>query len=136
MNCLCSRTRQAARLLSRNFEDHLRLAGLTPAQFELLSNIHFRPNKSQTELAELLHTDQTTLSRNLRLLSQRKWIRATRSKLDRRLSGYQLTELGERVWADGQVHWKQADRQIRAALGDDWETAVAMIDRIIAAASK
>jgi len=135
MTCLCASTRQAARLLSRNFEDHLRLAGLTPAQYELLSHIHFRPNKSQTELAELLNTDQTTLSRNLRLLSQRKWVAATRSKLDRRLSGYQLTALGERVWADGQVHWKQADRQIRAALGDDWETAVAMIDRIIAAAS-
>ena len=130
MNCLCLNTRHAARALTRMYEDHLRPCNLTPPQFGLLSVLAERPGLSQQELADRLDLDQTTLSRNLRLLITNKWIKGIRSKEDRRLTCYSVTPDGLEVRQTAAPHWNRAQQHMREALGADWETAFAILRRL------
>ena len=68
MRCYCAATRQVARRLTRFYEAELRSVGMSATQFELMANLRGRPRVSQSELAVALDVDQTTLSRNLKLL--------------------------------------------------------------------
>jgi DNA-binding MarR family transcriptional regulator len=135
MDCLCLNTRRAARTLTRLYEEHLRPCNLTAAQFGLLSLLAARPNLSQQDLAETLDLDQTTLSRNLRLLVSNKWIKRTRSKEDRRQTLYTITPAGLELRSDALPHWNRAQQQMRASLGSDWETALAIVKRLSIVAS-
>jgi len=130
MNCLCLNTRHAARALTRMYEEHLRPCNLTPPQFGLLSVLAERPGLSQQELADMLDLDQTTLSRNLRLLIENKWIKGTRSKEDRRLTCYAVTPAGLEVRQTAAPHWNRAQQHMRDSLGADWETAFAVLRRL------
>jgi len=130
MDCLCLNTRHAARSLTRLYEEHLRPCNLTPAQFGLLSMLAQRPGLSQQVMADMLDLDQTTLSRNLRLMIANKWIAGTRSKEDRRQTCYAVTAEGLEVRRSAAVHWKRAQEHMREALGADWETAFAILRRL------
>jgi len=130
MDCLCLNTRHAARTLTRLYEEHLRPCNLTPPQFGLLSMLAERPGLSQQELTETLDLDQTTLSRNLRLLIANKWIAGTRSKNDRRQICYAVTAGGLKVRDVAVPHWKRAQQHMRKTLGEDWETAFAVLRQL------
>lgn len=130
MDCLCLNTRRAARTLTRLYEEHLHPCNLTPAQFGLLSVLAARPNLSQLDLAETVDLDQTTLSRNLQLLIDRKWIKREPSKEDRRQTLYAITLAGLKLRAEALPHWNRAQQQMRKRLGDDWETAFSILQRL------
>ena len=135
MNCLCLNTRQAARALTRLYEEYLRPCDLTPPQFGLLSALAECPGLSQQGLADMLDLDQTTLSRNLRLLIENKWIKGTRSKEDRRLTCYAVTPAGLEVRQTAAPHWNRAQQHMREALGTDWETAFSVLRRLSSVAA-
>jgi DNA-binding MarR family transcriptional regulator len=130
MKCLCSTTRRAARLLTVYYEDALRPANLTPSQFELLATLSARPDLAQTAIAEAIAVDQTTLSRNLKLLIGRKWVRRAASSADRRQSVYSLTPAGRRIWREALPSWRHAQDQIRESLGSDWLNVWATLERL------
>ena len=130
MTCLCLDTRRAARSLTRLYEDHLRPCNLTPAQFGLLSLLAAKPNLSQADLAEFLDLDQTTLSRNLRLLIANKWLKRSRSTMDRRQSLYTITPTGLELRRTALPNWNCAQQQMRENLGTDWETAFSILQRL------
>ncbi len=134
MDCLCLSTRHAARSLTRLYEEHLRPCNLTPPQFGLLSMLVERPGLSQQDLAEVLDLDQTTLSRNLKLLIANKWIAGKRSKEDRRQTCYAATPGGLDVQRHALPHWNRAQQHMRETLGGDWETAFAILRRLSGAA--
>ena len=116
--------------MTRLYEEYLRPCDLTPPQFGLLSALAECPGLSQQGLADMLDLDQTTLSRNLRLLIENKWIKGTRSKEDRRLTCYAVTPAGLEVRQTAAPHWNRAQQQMREALGADWETAFAVLQRL------
>jgi DNA-binding MarR family transcriptional regulator len=130
MNCLCLNTRHAARSLTRLYEDHLRPCNLTPPQFGLLSLLAAKPNLSQADLAESLDLDQTTLSRNLRLLVANKWLKRSRSAADRRQTLYTITPTGLELRRTALPHWQRAQQQMHERLGADWDTAFAILQRL------
>ncbi len=78
----------------------------------------------------MLDLDQTTLSRNLRLLTANKWIKGTRSKEDRRLTCYAVTPAGFEIRKAAAPHWNRAQQHMREVLGNDWETAFAVLRRL------
>ncbi len=133
MNCLCASTRRASRLLSRHYESCLRPANLTPAQFELMEALHRRPDQSQAALAAALELDQTTLSRNLKLLINRQWVQSASSSVDRRKACYSLTSTGEATWEAAFPHWQTAQAVLEQCLGPDWQAALQLMARIGAA---
>src|SRR5262245_46236143 len=67
-NCACARIRNAARVISRVYDDFLHDAGLKASQLAVLAAVDASELGSITELSQALLMDRTTLSRNLQPL--------------------------------------------------------------------
>jgi DNA-binding MarR family transcriptional regulator len=117
MRCYCAGARRVARQLTRLYEAELRPAGMNPAQFELMANLQGRPGANQVELAAAMDVDQTTLSRNLKVLMQRGWVVASASKKDARRAEYRLSAEGRRALGRAVLCWEQAMERVNAGLG-------------------
>ena len=126
--------RRAGRLLTRRYEEALRPAGVTSAQFELMITLRGVGASSQGELAGLLETDQTTLSRNLKLLLQRRWIETLEDGHDGRRRTYRPTMLGLSVLQEAQRCWRQAQEEMERRLGGPIAELWPALDRILSAA--
>ncbi len=130
MRCYCASARLAARRLTRLYEAELRHAGMNPPQFELMSWLQGRPRVSQTELAEMMDVDQTTLSRNLKLLIGQGWVISDVANNDRRRVEYRLSAEGQRALQRAMPHWQAATDRMRRALGVDAESIGAVLERL------
>lgn len=91
--CLGTRVRQAARVLSRIYDDALRPAGLHASQFSMLVGAARFGDRGATigALAEKLVMDRTTLTRNIAPLEKEGYLRVARSPTDARLKIVLLT---------------------------------------------
>jgi DNA-binding MarR family transcriptional regulator len=116
LRCYCATLRQLARRLTRVYEAELRQAGMTPAQFELLNHLHARPRSSQSTLAGAVDADQTTLSRNLKLLVEQGWVGVGVSAQDARVAEYSLSAAGRTALRRAMPHWRRAQARVEAAL--------------------
>jgi len=130
MRCYCAKTRQVARRLTRFYEAELRPAGLNPAQFELMANLQGRPGASQAELAVALDVDQTTLSRNLKLLVGQGWVGSGASAQDGRRVEYRLTAEGRKVYRKALPCWERAMTRVREGLGGEAEGVFDVLDSL------
>jgi len=124
------------RLLTRRYEEALRPAGVSSAQFELMMALRAAGASSQGTLAKLLETDQTTLSRNLKLLLQRRWIETLEDGRDGRRRTHRLTTPGLAVLEDAQRCWRQAQEAMERRLGTPIAELWPSLDRILSAARK
>jgi DNA-binding MarR family transcriptional regulator len=112
--CACATVRRASRLVTRRYDQHLREFGLEATQFALLSAVEAQPGKSQVALGAALGLEKATLSRNLRLMETKGWVRVER--------GVALTEEGRALMARAKTGWRQAHAELQGAMGnDDWE---------------
>lgn len=130
MKCYCASTRQVARLLTRHYTEHLRPAGLTPPQFELLGNLAARPGLSQSQFAGILNLDQTTLSRNLKSMIGQGWVKSTPSDKDSRAVIYAITSKGLATLRAAMPLWQNAQRGIETLLGPDQAAVWTVLDRL------
>ncbi len=134
--CLCATVRRAGRLLTRRYEEALRPVGVTSAQFELMVTLGAAGASSQRKLAGLLETDQTTLSRNMKLLLSRHWVETLEDGRDARQRMYRLTALGLEVLAEAQRCWRQAQEEMQRRLGAPMAELWPALDRILSASRK
>ncbi len=134
MKCFCASTRRAARILTQRYEEEFRSFDMSAAQFELLGTIVNRPNLGQSELAALLSIDQTTLSRNLKVLISRKWIERSTRLQDKRHASYKVSKAGHRVWDDALPKWRLSQERLQERLGEDWPSVLSAVERLISAA--
>src|SRR5438445_11148320 len=70
LDCTCFRIRGAARRVTQIYSRHLAPTGLKISQFSLLGFVAAEGPISIGRLSDLLATDRTTLTRNLRPLLQ------------------------------------------------------------------
>jgi len=91
---------------------------------------------SQGTLAKLLETDQTTLSRNLKLLLERRWIETLEDGRDGRRRTYRLASVGLAVLAEAEHCWRQAQEEMERRLGGPMAELWPVLDRILSAARK
>ena len=117
--CTAANLRRASRAVSQLYDAQLRDLGLTIAQFTLLQTLTLAGKVTQRRLGEILVLDSTTLSRTLRPLEQRGWIRR-RSGKDRRERQIELTEAGRSMFRAAIPHWSRAQRRVSARLGRRW----------------
>jgi DNA-binding MarR family transcriptional regulator len=134
MRCLCATVRRAGRLLTRRYEDALRPAGMTTSQFELMMTLKFAGPGNQTRLASLLETDQTTLSRNLKLLLKERWVETGKDARDARRRTYRLTPLGIAVLREAERCWRRAHEETERLLGAPISDLWPVLERILQAA--
>jgi DNA-binding MarR family transcriptional regulator len=72
--CLCALIRKAGRILTKHYDQYLKPSGLKTTQYSMLANIAGNQGITVTELANLLLMDQSTITRNLRVLRKLDYI--------------------------------------------------------------
>jgi DNA-binding MarR family transcriptional regulator len=117
--CLATRARQTARLISRIYDELLRPTGLQVSQFTMLVGAARFGERGAAigALAEKLVMDRTTLTRNLRPLEKGGYLRVARSPTDARVKVILLTKKGERALEQGLPVWQRAQALVRDKLG-------------------
>ncbi len=116
LDCTCFRIRGAARRVSQIYSKHLASAGLKISQFSLLGFVTAEGPVSIGRLSELLATDRTTLTRNLRPLLQSGLIERAPSG-DKRRRELLATPDGRALFKRALPLWAAAEQEVRTAMG-------------------
>ena len=129
--CAAANLRRAARAVTHLYDERLRVVGLTIAQFTLLQTLTLTGRTSQRRLGQILVLDSTTLTRTLRPLERRGWIRRRPGK-DRRERQIELTEAGRRLFRAAVPHWNRAQKRVSAQIGRRWNALMRELSAIAA----
>jgi DNA-binding MarR family transcriptional regulator len=116
LDCTCFRIRGAARRVSQIYSKHLASTGLKISQFSLLGFVTAEGPVSIGRLSDLLATDRTTLTRNLRPLLQGGLIERAPSG-DRRRHELLATQAGRALFKRALPLWAAAEQEVRLAMG-------------------
>lgn len=117
LRCTAAAIRGAARKVTQHYDDRLKPTGLRLSQFSVLRNVARRDGATITELAELLTMDRTTLTRNLRPLESAGLLRLETGG-DRRSRAVRITDAGRAMLDRSIPLWEQAERDLRARVGE------------------
>jgi MarR family transcriptional regulator, transcriptional regulator for hemolysin len=112
------RLNQAARTVSRAFDDALAQAGGTLPTWLILLNLTIRKPANQRELAEAVGVREATLTHHLNALDARGLITRTRDAGNRRIHVVELTEAGQAAFGRLQQAAIAFDARLRAGLAD------------------
>jgi DNA-binding MarR family transcriptional regulator len=116
LECTCFRMRGAARRVTQIYSQHLSTTGLKISQFSLLGFICAKGPVSIGQLSELLATDRTTLTRNLRPLLASAMVERAVSG-DRRRHELVATPAGRALFKRAIPLWANAEQEVRNAMG-------------------
>jgi DNA-binding MarR family transcriptional regulator len=124
-------------LVARLLEEELAPSRLTANDLGLLSAVGQAGRTTPTELSVLLGTPPTTLTRRIRALVQRRYIRRIANPDDGRSYQIELTRTGHRVWLSSltavQRTLARIDDELRVDV-DDLEEMLIELERALHAA--
>ena len=116
--CLCAILRKATRVITKRYDAFLSPSGLKITQYSMLMNITRNPGITTTELAKVMLMDQTTVTRNLKLLEKNAWISFQEEGKDLRTKQIHLSQAGQQMIERAKPLWEKAQREIKNELGD------------------
>jgi DNA-binding MarR family transcriptional regulator len=132
--CACATTRRASRAITQLYDRCLRPHGIEAPQYAILTLIDALGESNQVAIGDHFGFDKTTLSRNLKLLHQRRWV-AVSAGADRRERRLKLTRAGRARLAAARPAWRSAQAAMEKALGSEqWRAVFATLDAVTAAA--
>jgi DNA-binding MarR family transcriptional regulator len=117
--CNCGALRQAARRVTKLYDDALSPIGLGVNQFSILARLSLVGPSTIQNLARLLVMDRSTLGHLLRPLEKRGLIKLEVSEQDRRSRMVALTQLGKAVVAKALPRWALAQRRFESTFGKE-----------------
>jgi len=130
------RLSQAARTVSRAFDDALDAVDGTLPTWLILLNLKIRTPANQRELAEAVGVREATLTHHLNAMESRGLITRTRDTANRRIHAVELTEAGEAAFLRMQQAAVAFDARLRAGLADaDLDTLGDLLGRLAANAT-
>jgi DNA-binding MarR family transcriptional regulator len=125
--CMGLYVRRASRILTQLYDVALRPVGLVQTQFTLLVAIHLLEPVSITQLAQELFADQTTLTRNIKLLKRKRLVAINPGK-DRRIRQASLTIEGQALLEQALPLWEQAQTEMIQHFGQEkWRTLLSLL---------
>jgi DNA-binding MarR family transcriptional regulator len=134
--CICGNVRRASRVITQFYDACFQGSGYTIAQFGLLHTLSITKIATQAQLGAILSIDPTTLSRTLRPLLRKKWIKRIPGS-DRREQYVQLTALGRKQLKQARPNWLRAQARVRESLGDEsWNQLQALLTKAVQAVQK
>jgi DNA-binding MarR family transcriptional regulator len=125
-SCFCLASRQAARRITRLYDSRMQPSGIRVTQFTILSQLMLRGEMPIGKLAAFLGMERTTLTRNLTLLEQQKWI-SSKAGDDPRSRMLAITAQGRGMVRRGFPHWSKAQAQVGKMLGADGQAALKLL---------
>jgi DNA-binding MarR family transcriptional regulator len=130
MTCMGLHVRRASRIMTQRYDAAFRPIGLAPTQFTLLVAIHLLEPVAITQLAQELFTDQTTITRNIKLLEQRGLV-AIKPGDDRRIKLASLTVEGQAVLEQALPLWEQVQTEVKQHFGEEkWQTLLSLLAEV------
>ena len=128
--CMGLHIRRASRIITQVYDAALRPLKLVVNQFTLLVSIHLFESVPITRLAQKLFVDQTTLTRNLKLLERRGLV-AIKPGKDRRVKWVSLTTEGQAVLAQALPLWEKAQAEVmRHFKQQEWQTLLSLLSDV------
>jgi DNA-binding MarR family transcriptional regulator len=120
--CNCLALRQAARVATSLYDQHLAPSGLRTTQFSVLAKLkHLGPMSINALAAELL-VDRSTLGRNILPLERDGLIRIEPNASDARSKELHLTRKGAARVGAALERWAEAQKRFEAAYGKERST--------------
>lgn len=116
--CHCITLRRAANAITEYYDRAFQELALTTSQYSLLKNLGRLETASTSELAEKVNLDRSTLVRNLKPLQERGLI-MDQAKKNTRNHKFALTDEGYALLEKAVPLWEQAQKEIRAYLGEE-----------------
>src|SRR5438876_6819978 len=113
--CFCLASRQAARKITRLYDRYMQESGIRVTQFTILSQLMLRGEMPIGKLAGILGMERTTLTRNLTLLEERKWI-SIKPGDDPRSRIIGITAQGRGMVRRGFPYWSKAQAEVGGLL--------------------
>ena len=129
--CSCFAARRAARSITQHYEEHLKAGGLRATQFTVLALLAAAGPQSLSRFAEMLGTERTTLTRNLRSLLDRGLV-AESATGDKRVKLLSITKRGNAAARAALPHWRKAQASLARRLGGDAIRALATASEAVA----
>ena len=117
--CNCLALRQAARLATQLYDQHLAPSGLRTTQFSILVKLKRLGSASINALAAELVVDRATLGRNILPLERDGLIRIEPSATDARAKELRLTRKGAARLGPALKRWAEAQQRFEAAYGGE-----------------
>lgn len=130
---ICSGTalRQAARHLSKMYDEALASSGLSVNQYAMLSKLNRESGLMIQELAARMVMDRTTLSHLIRPLEQKGLVAISPSSEDGRRKVVALTSTGRATFKIAERLWRRAEDRFQKSFGKaNAEEMRAMLHRI------
>jgi DNA-binding MarR family transcriptional regulator len=129
--CSCSTLRQAARHMTRFYDEALGPAGIGLNQYAILATIDRSGPRPIQDVARLLVTDRSTIGHLLRPLETRGLVTIAVAPNDRRARIVALTEAGRALLAGAKPRWADAERRFNDTFGaSDASTLRALLKRV------
>jgi DNA-binding MarR family transcriptional regulator len=117
--CNCGALRQAARRVTKLYDDALAPIGLGINQYSILARLNRVGPSTIQNLARLLVMDRSTLGHLLRPLEKRGFVKLKVSKQDRRSRIAALTQTGAAVVTKARPRWAAAQRRFERTFGKE-----------------
>jgi DNA-binding MarR family transcriptional regulator len=117
--CNCGALRQAARRVTKLYDDALAPIGLGINQYSILARLNRVGPSTIQNLARLLVMDRSTLGHLLRPLEKRGFVKLKVSKQDRRSRIVALTQTGAAVVTKARPRWAAAQRRFERTFGKE-----------------
>lgn len=115
--CSCVALRQAARHLTRLYDEALAPAGIGVNQYSITATLERHGPEHLQALAERLTMDRSTLGHLLKPLAARGWVDVGVASEDRRHRVIALTAEGKAVNARARPLWAGVERRFAQAFG-------------------
>ncbi len=127
--CVCHALRAVTRAITQLYDDLLRPSGLRVTQFSILGRLSQLGPATVTQLTEMLVMDQTTMTRNLKVLEHEGLIERV-TQADARVKSVRLTTKGRKALRAAFPLWQQAQQRVLQQVGaESWvETHRRLLD--------
>ena len=128
--CVGFNTRRVTRLVTQYYDQALAPAGMRSTQYSLLSLLSILGEAPMQEVAYVLATDRTTLTRNLNPLLRKGWVKVKVGS-DRRSRPLTITPEGQSALEKALPYWQEAQSRIVDAVGsENWDAILQGLHRI------
>ena len=116
--CTNLKLRQLNRLVTRHYDPFVASAGLRNTQYQLLTHLAVLSPIRPSDLAQRMHLEASTLTRNLKPLVAHGWVEIGPGE-DARSRLIELTDAGRAKRAEGERAWKRAQVALNELLGPE-----------------
>lgn len=117
--CPAMSLRRVAHAVSRRFQQAYEGLGISGQQFSLMVGISLHPEPTVVRLATALRLDQTTMTRNIKVMIDRGLVLMVPHKEDGRVKVVRLTARGKRTLNNALESWRRARDDFEQRLGSE-----------------